>query len=353
MFCVAAACPHSPLHCLVPPYLHERLLRSRRPQLRAAAAGWLAGAAEMRARREVYQLAPLLGVSAAPAGGKYRRVYDAQGRDTLPGRLVRREGGKPARDAAVNEAYDNSGIVYDFYREVFGRNSLDDAGMQLVSSVHVGEPFGGSLNNAFWDGRQMAFGDGDGEVFTRFTRALDVIGHELTHGVTAFTSRLVYQGQPGALNEHLSDVFGVLVRQWAARTPVARASWLVGDAVLVKRPTRRALRDMLEPGTAYRKDPELGDDPQPAHMKQLYKGPSDRGGVHINSGIPNRAFALAALELGGNAWETAGPIWYALLRQLPPDADFRTAARLCRQIAQAAGSAPARAVDQAWKAVGL
>jgi len=353
MTCVHCTGTHDPLHCLVPPYIQERLLRARSAKVRAAAASWMAAAAEMRARREVFQLAPLLGISAGPGKGRFRRVYDARGLATLPGTPVRSEGDKASRDAAVNEAYDNSGTVYDFYQQVFGRDSLDGAGMQLVSSVHVGAPYGGALDNAFWDGRQMAYGDGDGVIFTRFTKALDVVGHELTHGVTSFTSRLAYEGQSGALNEHLSDVFGVLVRQWARKQPVAKANWLVGDAILVPRPTRRGLRDMLDPGTAYRKDPDLGDDPQPAHFRKLYTGSSDRGGVHINSGIPNRAFALAAIALGGKAWETAGPIWYALLQQLPATADFAAAARLCRQIAATHGGEAARAVDEAWKQVGL
>jgi Zn-dependent metalloprotease len=184
---------------------------------------------------------------------------------------------------------------------VFGRNSLDDGGMSLISSVHVGEADGGDrfqpMNNAFWDGSQMAYGDGDGQVFQCFTRSLDVVGHELTHGVQSFTSNLLYRGQSGALNEHFSDVFGILVRQWRRKESATEASWLIGREVLVPAPTRRGIRDMEHPGTAYRDDPALGTDPQPDHMSKLYVGSADSGGVHINSGIPNRAFVLVAQAL--------------------------------------------------------
>jgi hypothetical protein len=155
--------------------------------------------------------------------------------------------------------------------------------MTLISTVHVGEPDQAGkfqpMDNAFWDGAQMAYGDGDGVVFQRFTRSLDVVAHELTHGVQSFTSNLVYRGQSGALNEHFSDVFGILVRQWKLGEKADKASWLIGADVLVPAKTRRAIRDMENPGTAYVDDPDLGTDPQPAHMKDFYSGAADNGGV--------------------------------------------------------------------------
>jgi len=224
--------------------------------------------------------------------------------------------------------------------------------------VHVGEADGGDrfqpMNNAFWDGSQMAYGDGDGQVFQCFTRSLDVVGHELTHGVQSFTSNLLYRGQSGALNEHFSDVFGILVRQWRRKESATEASWLIGREVLVPAPTRRGIRDMEHPGTAYRDDPALGTDPQPDHMSKLYVGPADSGGVHINSGIPNRAFVLVAQALGRPAWETAGTIWYESMLQLSRTSQFADLAKITAQIAgDRFDAATKKTVRAAWKKVGL
>src|SRR5581483_808080 len=220
----------------------------------------------------------------------------------LPGKLVRDEGGAATGDAAADEAYDGLGATYDLYYDIFGRDSLDDNGLRLVASVHYGQQF----DNAEFDGQQMLFGDGDGEYFNRFTIAIDVIGHELTHGVTQYTSGLDYQDQSGALNESFSDIFGSLVKQYAGGQDAASADWLIGlglftDKVQGGDPTYGpALRSMLHPGTAY-DDPVLGKDPQPDNMQNYVQTSDDNGGVHINSGIPNRAFALAAQAMGGNA----------------------------------------------------
>jgi hypothetical protein len=225
--------------------------------------------------------------------------------------------------------------------------------MPLLATVHYGERY----DNAFWDGRQMVFGDGDGIIFDRFTKALDVIGHELAHGVTEHTAGLLYRGQPGALNESISDVFGVLVKQHALGQTAAEADWLVGAELLLPGVQGRALRDMHHPGTAF-DDPNLGTDPQPAHMDDYVVTESDFGGVHINSGIANRAFVLAALAIGGHAWEDAGGIWHAVLTGdgIRADCDFATFAELT--IASATerhgyGSVQHSAVQSAWQEVGV
>ena len=347
-----------PLHCIVPPYIIERLARSSDPTIRACAHCNLHADAAFRAQRLAAGTRPAAFVQASPSGAKHRVVYDAGNTPNLPGERVRVEGQGATQDPAVDEAYEGAGITYDFYEQLFQRRSLDDQGMTLISSVHVAEQSydegPAPLNNAFWNGEQMAYGDGDGVVFTRFTQALEVIAHELTHGVQSFTSNLTYSGQSGALNEHFSDVFGVLVRQWHRAETASQADWLIGSEILVPAPTRRGIRDMLMPGTAFKDDPDLGDDPQPAHMEHLYTGTADRGGVHINSGIPNRAFALAARALGGNAWDVAGRIWYAALLQLPSDSDFAGCAALTVRIAGSDYDATARkAVADAWKAVGV
>ncbi len=348
----------NPVHCIVPPYMVEYMARLADPVIRERALVALAHCAAVRAVRAFAQQMPAMMVAPSPAGRRHRLVYDARGKNVLPGRLVRSEGEGRVSDTAVNEAYDYSGDTFDFYHAIFGRNSLDDAGMSLVSTVHVGEADGGNryqpMNNAFWDGSQMAYGDGDGVVFEGFTRSLDVVAHELTHGVETFSSNLLYRGQSGALNEHFADVFGILVRQWRREEPAEKASWIVGHEVLVSAPTRRGIRDMEHPGDAYRNDPYLGTDPQPDHMDRLYTGPADSGGVHINSGIPNRAFVLVAKSLGGNAWETAGEIWYEAMLQLSRTSRFEDLARITAQIAaDRFGAAAKKAVRAGWKKVGL
>jgi Zn-dependent metalloprotease len=341
---------HDPLRCIIPPYITERLAQSKTARIRELALRALALAERIRGRREV--LAALPAFAAASAGEKRRTIYDGKSDTDLPGELVRGEGDDPVDDTSVNEAYDGLGDTYDFYKAVFNRNSLDDNGFRLDATVHYGD----HVNNAFFDGARMLFGDGDGILYNRFTIALDVIGHELTHGVTAFTSRLVYQDQAGALNESFSDVFGSLVKQYKLGQDAESADWLIGAGLFTERVQGKALRSMLEPGTAF-DDPELGKDPQPAHMSD-YKdtGGWDNGGVHLNSGIPNRAFALAARAIGGNAWEDAGHIWYTTLLRLHPTAQFQDAADLSYQAAGekfGPNSKQQEAVEEAWAEVGI
>lgn len=350
-------CQREAVQCIIPPYITEWLLRSDNAEVRARAEANVTAAKKARAARAMAAVAPALLAPRPAAGGKNRLLYDAGNTDRLPGKLVRAEGQSPVTDPAVNEAYDHAGATYDFYNAVFGRDSLDDCGMALRGSVHLAEADGGGhfvpLDNAFWDGTQMAYGDGDGVIFQRFTRSLDVVGHELTHGVQSFTSNLEYEGQSGALNEHFADVFGALVRQWKNKETAAAASWVIGREVLVPASTRRGVRDMLHPGTAFTRDPFLGTDPQPAHMSGLYDGQRDNGGVHINSGIPNRAFVLSAQRLGGNAWDAAGKIWYETMLRLPKRCDFQECAELCVQAGASVDADTADAVRSAWSDVGV
>ena len=289
----------------------------------------------------------------ALAAGKNRTVFNAKEHQTLPGTLVRAEGGPPSNDVAVNEAYDGLGDTFDFYLNVLERNSIDDNGLPMKASVHYGKRY----DNAYWDGIQMVFGDGDGTLFNRFTISLDVIGHELTHGVTENEAQLAYIGESGALNESMSDVFGSLIKQYKLKQDVTQADWLIGQGLLAPTVKGTALRSMKAPGTAY-DDPILGKDPQPATMSQFVKTQEDNGGVHINSGIPNRAFYLVAAALGGHAWEHAGKIWYETLRDphLKPNANFRSFAKLSYSNAGRLfnkGGAEQKAVGDAWKEVGI
>ena len=336
-------------HCrILPPHILDAIVRNGTPQQRRRALATLAVSERLRGRREVLALS----LAPVPAGMKRRTVYDAQHATRLPGVLVRGEGDPESADAAVNEAYDGAGDTYDFYAEVYGRNSIDGRGMRIDSTVHYGVQY----DNAFWDGAQMVYGDGDGELFERFTRSVDVIGHELTHGVTDSEAALEYHDQPGALNESLSDVFGSLVKQRVRKQTAAEADWIIGEGLFTPRVRGVGLRSLKAPGSAY-SDPILGNDPQPSHMSNYDRSPDENGGVHVNSGIPNHAFYLAAVAIGGFAWEKAGKIWYAAATErLRPRSDFAAAAKATQAVAGelfGAGGAEQEAVQEAWSQVGL
>jgi Zn-dependent metalloprotease len=284
---------------------------------------------------------PLVGLAAAPATVLQRLVYDAGNTKRLPGKLVRSEGGAAAADATVNQAYDSAGATWSFYREILGRNSIDGRGMPIVSSVHFARRF----NNAFWNGKQMVYGDGDGKLFLGFAQALDVVGHELTHGVTQYTvpgGGLTYDGESGALNESISDVFGIQVKQWKLGLDVHASDWLIGAGIMAPS-CGKALRSMAAPGTAW-----SGDD-QPSDYRNYVVD----GDVHTNSGIPNHAFYLAATAIGGNAWEKAGRVWYRALAMLHPDATFAQAAQATIDAANVlfAGTDVPAKVRKAWQDV--
>ncbi len=342
-----------PLHCILPPYVLDRLVESPDPKLRRLAVQAIARSATLRATRTVLASVQAMAAIPSPAGKKTRLVYDLQRQGTshLPGKLVRSEGEGKHKDRSVNEAYDFAGVTYDFFRKVYDRNSLDNHGMTLISTVHVGR----SYNNAFWNGEQMAYGDGDGSIFGRFTKSIDVVGHELSHGVVSYTSNLEYHDEPGALNEHFADVFGSLVRQWRKKQTAKQADWMIGSEIMGPEVTSKCLRT-LKGEPAYADDPILGSDPQPKYLKDQFTGTDDSGGVHINSGIPNHAFHLLALELGGYAWEKAGRIWYQAVQDLNPASDF---AQMVEKTELAAiglytnGSTEHQAVLAAWKAVGF
>lgn len=342
---------HGSVHGIVPAYLLARLAQSGRFPKAADAARQtlLAGRPKFRARLNFSIDAD--GALVAELGdAPNRTISDAGGTETLPGVVVRAEDDPPVDDVSVNEAFDGLGATFEMLLSAFERNSLDGAGAPLNATVHYGTDY----DNAFWDGERMVFGDGDGEVFLGFTRSLTVIGHELAHGVIQHTANLEYQGQPGALNESIADVFGALTEQYALGQSAAEATWLIGAGIFTDEVQGTALRSMIEPGTAY-DDDELGKDPQPAHMSDFVQTTEDNGGVHINSGIPNRAFALAARTLGGNAWERAGVVWYrALTGGLSATATFREFADATVSAAEREyGEEVTAAVRDAWTTVGV
>jgi Zn-dependent metalloprotease len=285
----------------------------------------------------------------------HRTIFSAENKEELPGIIIMSEVERQVgvrKDRHVSEAYLYSGFTYDFYKKNFDRNSIDTYGMRLDSTVHYGEDY----NNAFWNGTQMVYGDGDKEIFERFTNCIDVVGHELTHGITQYEAALEYQGQSGALNESFSDVFGSMVKQWVKKQKVDKADWLIGNGLFTKKINGKALRSMKEPGTAY-DDPIIGKDPQPGHWDNYDPRDTDNGGVHINSGIPNRAFYLTAMELGGYSWEKAGRIWYVALRdKLQERSDFKMAAKFTFDVAgelYGIRSKEQNAVKKGWNLVGI
>jgi Zn-dependent metalloprotease len=343
--------PKPPVCCTVPTHVLLRLAQALDPGVSRRALDALGFSARARAlRAELATLPPLLTVP-SPNGGRYREVYDVRhgSPHALPGRLVRSERERPVRDRSVNEAYVNAGYTYAFYRTVFGRNSLDGHGMVLRSSVHLSR----ALNNAFWDGSQMVYGDGDGEIFVHLARPLEVVAHELTHGVIAHTSGLVYRGEAGALNESFADVMGSLVKQWRYRQAARRADWLIGRQMMGRAVRARALRT-LTGRKAFEGDPMLGTDPQPKHYRDRVRVPDPDLASHLNSGIPNHAFYLVATRLGGHAWTRAGAIWYEAMTTLPSRSSFAIAVSHTIAIARRRfGPRVAAVVSGAWRDVGL
>lgn len=336
---------------IVPPHMLERVARSADdPALRDTARRSLIIDSVQRTERRITSVEP-----SVPAEDftPNRTINDAQNREVLPGETVRTEGAAPTADTVVDQAYDWLGVTFDFFEAAYRRNSINGAGMRLISTVHYGTAY----INAFWNGEQMVYGDGDGTLFVAFTGPLEVTAHELAHGITQHTAALDYYGQSGALNESVSDVFGSLVKQFHLGHTADQADWLIGAGLLAPGVQGTALRSLKQPGTAY-DDPRLGKDPQPGHMNDYVDTYRDNGGVHINSGIPNRAFYLAASALGGNAWERAGRIWYETLTE----GKLSTAAKF-PEFAQATVAAATRlygsdgaetgAVRAAWKEVGV
>jgi Zn-dependent metalloprotease len=334
-------------HCqIIPPYLLEKIAAQHSdPQIVDRARATLLVDRDIRERRMTATAAP-------KATDEAFFVYDADHGTDLPGEIKRKEGDPETGDQETDEAYAGVQAILAMYDEVYGRRSFDDKGADVRASVH----FDNNYDNAFWNGEQLVFGDGDGEIFQRFTSPVDIIGHEFTHAVTQYTAGLTYQGQSGALNESMSDVFGISLKQKLAGQSAAEADWLIGEGIFTPSVHGKALRSMKDPGSAY-DDPNLGKDPQVGSMDDYVDTSDDNGGVHTNSGIPNKAFYLAATEMGGYAGERAGFIWYATLRdpRLKPNASFRQFARLTAVNAEILfpGGREQQIVRDAWSEVGV
>jgi bacillolysin len=275
-------------------------------------------------------------------------TYDAANRTRLPGKLW------TSPDNLLNSSYDRAAVdahyyaaqTYDYYKNVFNRNSYDNKGAALKSSVHYSR----SYNNAFWNGSQMVYGDGDGVTFLPLSGSIDVVAHELTHAVTDTSSDLIYQNESGALNEAISDIFGTLVEYYSNNNP----DYEIGEDIYTPKTANDALRSMSDP-TKY------GD---PDHYSKRYTGTSDNGGVHTNSGIINKAAYLLAVggthfgvTVQGIGNDKVGQIYYrANTTYLTASSTFSQArAGLVQAAADlfGASSAEVDAVNKSFDAVGV
>ncbi|NDI36098.1 M4 family metallopeptidase [Chengkuizengella sediminis] len=278
------------------------------------------------------------------------RTYDANDRYQT-GSLVTDSNNNfnSTRQKAAVDAHYYGGVVYDYFLNKHNRNSFDNRGSDFISSVHVGDPEGGSYINASWVGTQWIYGDGgitsSGTEYTPFSESLDVVAHEVTHAVTDYSANLVYEFQPGALNESFSDVFGILVEADYEGTP----DWLLGEDIYTPDIEGDAMRYMYDPTLNGR---------QPAHMDDYVSLPNTRegdwGGVHINSGIPNKAFYNIATDIG---LEKSGKIYYrALTRYLNSQSQFIDARNALLQAAadlHGTNSAEYNAVANGYASVGI
>ena len=286
--------------------------------------------------------------------GPNRVIRDAKnGDDLTAAQVVRTEGEAPTGDQAADEFYDGLGDAHRFFQDVFGRDSFDGRGAVLEGVVHFGQKF----NNLFWDGQRVVSGDGDGELFNRFTIALEMIGHEVALGVIQTDSKLAFLNQAGAVTSGIANVFGALIKQYSTSETVEEADWLLGAGLLGPKVKGVALMSLAAPGTAY-DDPVLGKDPQPAHMRDFVRTTTDLGGVHVNSGIPSHAFYTTAKALGGYAWERAGRIWYEALHdpRLRANSGYQAFATATRSVAAELYGVPSdevAAVDAGWQKVGV
>jgi Zn-dependent metalloprotease len=281
-----------------------------------------------------------------------RVVYDAGHSQIKPDISIADPFKVHPENIAINNAYNGATAFYRMLEDVFHRRSIDGQDAILNLIIHYGTNF----MNALWDGRQVIFGDGDKQVFGDFTRAWDIIGHELGHGVEQFEANPKYWKQSGAINEHYADVFGSLSVQYYDYETADDANWIIGWGLLMPGIDGIGIRKMDAPGTAY-DDPELGCDPQPSHYRDYVETNEDNGGVHINNGILNLAYVKTCKGVGGYAWKSGGQIWYnALCHYLNKNSDFVELATSTIDSARdlfGSGSIEELSTKRAWQDVGV
>lgn len=286
-----------------------------------------------------------------PQHGEDRVVYDS-GHTSGAGEQVRREDSPDTGDEAVDTLYNDTGYWIDALYDKWQRRSYDGQGATLRIIAHFEKDF----DNAYWDGAGIWVGDG--YFFDPFWRARTVTLHEWTHALTEKTLGLVYARQPGALNEHISDAVAAAVEQWVLQQTANEADWYIGRELMGRR-QGVALRVMADTFAAF-DDPVIGKDPQYGHktMAGYYRGSDDNYGVHINSAIPNMAFALAAKARGGMTIDTVlPPLMHVLLtRRVGQQASFQEFANAMRASAVdlfGVGDPTVTAIEEGWREVGI
>lgn len=353
----------SPVQCVIPPYIYDKLAGSADNNISKIAVNTKFRNFRFRSDREFFKNTSAaekaaLGIISQKVERQSPKleVFNCNHLTSLStASLIWKDSDtKLPEDEDAKNVINAGNDTWHFYYDLFGRNSMDNLGMIIQQYIHYDQNY----DNAFWDGRRMIYGDGDQKIFGTFTGDIDIIGHELTHGVTQYEINLDYHQQAGALNESFSDIFGIMIKQRALNHDVKQADWLIGENVLLG--DQYALRSMKAPGTAYKNHPDLGDDPQPATMDDFAELPDtangDWGGVHYNSGIPNYAFYVAAYNMGGFAWEKAGKIWYGALTDkanLKENATFSDLKKVTINIATelfGAESLEVKAVKDGWTA---
>lgn len=293
----------------------------------------------------------VVGVHPQIQSGLNRSAYSANNGTSLPGTLRRSEGQAANADADVNAAYDGTGDTYNAYRNFWNRDSYDNAGALLKSTVH----YSSNYCNAFWNGTQMVYGDGNvGQGCLPLARAIDVTAHELTHAVTENESGLIYSGESGGLNEAMSDIFGVFTQAWVdgGRTgvlAVAADTWTIGE-------------DVLPPALRWMNDPA-----QDGASLDFWTTGAGNVDVHYSSGIANLAFYLlsqggphprgkSTVVVTGIGMEKAIRLFYALnVNYLTSSSNFLAAANASMTAATDLGFTVAerKSVADAWRAVGV
>jgi Zn-dependent metalloprotease len=285
---------------------------------------------------------------------KNRAVYSANNGTSLPGTLRRGEGGATTGDAHVDINYDMLGFTYDCYKTIFNRDSYNNAGAQMRSTVH----YSSNYVNAFWNGSQMVYGDGDGTTSGQLGRDADVTVHELTHAVTSSESNLTYANESGALNEGMSDIFAAVCESWSRSWATDADVWKIGEDIWTPATAGDALRYMANP---------TQDGSSKDYYPERYTGTSDNGGVHWNSGIANLAFKLLAtggthprakttVNVTGIGVEKAARIFYdANTNLMGAGTTFAQAKTYTAQAASRLGYTAAEqdSVNKAWEAVGV
>jgi hypothetical protein len=300
---------------------------------------------------------PVLNKARQPKDKINRIIYNAQHKEKPTFKIIRKEGDAPVADAVANTVYDNLGKVYDFFFNIYGRNSVDNKGLPLTAVIHYGKNY----ENIFWDGRRIVIGDG-GEYFKEF-HDLDFITTDFTYAINQYESQLEYWGQSGSLITASGHIFGSLVKQYYNNQTVQEASWLIGENTLTKKGIARGIYSLSDPGTAFFEHPVLGSDTRKAHVRDMeipkeISAVNDNGNIHENCGIPGRAFYLAASMIEGYAWEKAGKVWYEafLSKDLSKAPTFLEFARITVDAANrlyTKDSLPSLAFRRAWELVGI